>query len=117
MASFVNVTARRLHMRKIVLAMQIRATVVALDQATISIDEIPVSQANVNDSRAHIMHVSQLIGDATGAGLASVNPDRQILTFNREDLVLDPDEAFYLNGQDDAGGASLEATCNFWYQD
>lgn len=117
MASFVNVTSKRLHLMKLVQTARMLATIVALDSMKVSIDEVPVAQANTNDSRSHIMEVDQQIGDATGAGLAPTNAAKAVLSFNRNDLVLDSDEAIFMNGIDVAGAATIEAGLNVWYDD
>jgi len=97
--------------------LNIRATVVALDAATLSLDEVPVSQYRVNDSRSHIMGTAAKVGDATGAGLAQTGPSSKVASFNRGDLVLDPDEAVFLNSVDIAGGPSINGDVNIWYED
>jgi len=115
--SFVNETARTLHVRKIVGTLQIAPTIVALDRVASSLDEVPAQQGRVNDSRSHIALLMQGIGDATGAGLAPYKPDRIVLSFNRDDLKLDPDEALFVNNTDLTGTPSIEAMWNIWYQD
>ncbi len=117
MGSFVNVTARRLHIRKLDLSFIISATVVALDQMALGVDEVPVAQQGTNDSRSHIMAVRGIVGDATGAGLAQVNGASKILSFNRGDLVLDPDEALFLNAANIVGDPTFDGNLNIWYED
>lgn len=117
MASFVNVTAKRLFIMRTVLKATVAPTVVALDHFVLSIDEVPTVQARVNDSRAHITDVRQIVGDATGAGLAGNPPDREVLSFRKNDLILDPDEALFMNGEDIAGTPTLQGACNIWYDD
>jgi len=116
MGSFVNVTAKRLHIRKLDLSGLILATIVTLDQMALSVDEVPVTQQNVNDSRSHIMGIRGVIGDATGAGLAQTGDKTKILSFNRGDLVLDPDEAIFVNGAH-VGDPTVNINLNIWYED
>ncbi len=117
MGSFTNVTSKRLHMIMLDLNFRIIATIVALDNAAMSVDEVTTAQRNTNDSRAHIMGLAQIVGDATGAGLATTNPAMKILRFNRNELVLDRDESLFMNGQDVVGGATFESWLNIWYDD
>ncbi len=117
MGSFVNVTARRLHIRKLDLSMIVSATVVALDQMALSVDEVPIVQQGTNDSRSHIMAVRSIVGDSTGAGLSGTPGSSKILSFNRNDLVLDPDEAIFLNGSNIVGDPTFDGNLNVWYED
>ncbi len=113
-ASFVNQTARRLHIRKEVLGLSANAATAAGDAAILSMDEVPVNQVQTNDSRSHIDHVSWS-GGATGDTKGSNG--RAVLNWNRDDFVLDPDEAIFMNVLDITGAPPLNATANLWYQD
>lgn len=110
-ASFVNVTSKRLHIRKLVQTLVVRGTVVAGDDVRASIDEVPVDQMFNNDSRSHLMGL-QVKADAAVNGA-----QRAVLSFNRNDLVLDPDEAIFLNNTDVQGAPTISSTCNIWYED
>lgn len=114
-ASFVNQTARRLHMRKLVGRATGSAATAAGDISKSSVDEIPDNQDSVNDSRSHIAVLDLATSGGTGA-VAPV-PQRLVISFNREDLVLDPDEAFFINNVDVVGAQPSLFTWNFWYQD
>jgi len=116
-ASFVNVTSEPLHIRRLVLTFGVRATVVALDGATASVDETAQQQASVDDSRAHLMHSTFLIGDGTGAGLAPTYAQQVREYFGRGDLRIDEDEAIYLNSRDVVGTPSVEAMLDIFYED
>lgn len=116
-ASFVNVTARRLHVRKMIHSLAVIGTLVALDQARSSIDEVPTDQSTTNDSRSHISDATvQVSGISTNGALVSI-VDRMIQAFNRNDLVLDPDEALFMNNVDGAGTPTIQARANIWYED
>lgn len=113
-ASFVNQTARRLHIRKIVGNAYANAAVAVGDLARCSLDEVPVMQAAVNDSRSHIDDMAFGVG-ATGDLVGS--RQRTVLSFNRDDLFLDPDEAVFLNTLDTVGAPPVNWSYNIWYQD
>lgn len=115
--SFTNVTNKRLHIRKLDLTMQVSATFVAGDEARMSVDEVPAAQDGVNDTRSHIAGLSFMMGDSTGAGLKPTYEGSKILSFNRNDLVLDPDEAIFLNTVDETGAPTLVSKVNVWYED
>lgn len=110
-ASFVNVTNKRLHIRKLVQTLHIRGTVVAGDEVRASIDEVPVNQMFTNDSRSHLMGLQVKVDTALN------NSQQQILSFNRGDLVLDPDEAIFLNNNDLNGAPTISSGCNIYYED
>lgn len=114
-ASFVNQTADRLHMRKLIGTIRGAVADSIGEENTSSFDEIPVSQENVNDSRAHI---ALLVYGVTG-GTASVlgEKDRIVLTFERNQLFLDPDEAWFVNNAQQIGTASPRSHWNIWYED
>ncbi len=114
-ASFVNQTADRLHLRKLVGRIRARSSMAIGDIAASSFDEIPVFQGDVNDSRAHIAEMSIQTSGGTGAiGAVSNNI---VLTFERNQLFLDPDEAWFMNNQDEVGAPPIEAAWNIWYED
>jgi len=114
-ASFVNQTAKRLHVRKITMSQGANAATVIGDISLASLDEIPVSQFRANDSRSHIMGLQW----AHEGGTASVAGQSQqlVLSFNRDDLFLDPDEALFLNTTDVIGNPPVNTSVNIWYQD
>lgn len=114
-ASFVNQTAKRLHIRKTVGSAIPNAVVAVGDIGIGSLDETPVAQAQVNDSRSHIDMVG--FGVPGGTGATSAQGGRSVLGFNREDLVLDPDEVLFLNTIDLSGAPPVNWTWNIWYQD
>jgi len=115
-ASFVNQTADRLHIRKIVgKANPGGASTPIGDQALSSLDEVPVRQAAANDSRAHIASVSMQTVGGTGA-IAFVS-NETVLTFERGQLFLDPDEAIFENNQDIVGAPAVRFNWNIWYED
>jgi len=112
--SFVNQTNDRLHIRKIV-GRIITPTAVIGDDVSTSLDEIPVTQENVDDSRSHIAAAhSACIG---GTGAVTGTTGLIVLSFNRDDLVLDPDEALFVNNRDIGGTPSIVVSWNLWYQD
>lgn len=115
-ASFVNQTADRLHVRKLVGRPNGTAGAAALgDASRSSIDEVPVSQAGVNNSRSHIAQIgSKVIG---GTGAVEASHDNIVLTFERGQLFLDPDEALFMNNTDIAGAMPSSFSWNIWYED
>lgn len=114
-ASFVNQTADRLHMRKLVGRARSRGASTIGDLASSSLDEIPVSQATVNDSRAHIAQVSlDADGGTAAVGMTASNV---VLTFERGQLFLDPDEAWFMNNLDEVGAPPVRFSWNIWYED
>ncbi len=114
-ASFVNETALRLHMRKLVATLQPGVTVIG-DRATFSLDEVPVIQNATNNSRSHIMDVRLNASGATGA--IATRHDRASMSFERGQLPLDPDEALFWNGRDSVGAPAIsDASVNIWYED
>lgn len=113
-ASFTNLTNDRLHIRKVVMkALSGVATQIG-DAASASLDEVPVDQSIVNDSRSHIASVLAVNTGGTGALIS--DGDGQTLSFNRGDLVLDPDEALFLNLNDIVGAPPVRFNANFWYE-
>jgi len=115
-ASFVNNTGKRLHIRKSTLAWMPETTATAIgDSAIASLDEQPVIQANVNDSRSHIQSATIVAAGATGQIEAMVN--NSIMIFNRNDLVVDIDEAIFLNTSDVKGSIDATCTANLWYEE
>ncbi len=114
-SSFVNQTAKRLHIKKI-RGVQITAAADTLGEVNqSSLDEVPVTQANVNDSRSHIASTQYYVGGGTGAVSGASQP--VTLSFNRNDLFLDPDEALFVNNAAIIGSATPTAQWNIWYED
>jgi len=112
-ASFTNVTAKRLHILKMVLKVLQRGTIfVDGDQANVSIDEIPIAQKASNDSRSHIGSV-----DFAANTIAVTIAQTLVLTWNRDDFVLDPDESIFMNIEDQTGAPAISGSCNLWYDD
>lgn len=109
--SFVNQTARKLHIRRTVLQAGANAAVTVGDIAIASLDEVPVAQAQVNDSRSHIDLVNFSADSIAGP------PQRSVLSWQRDDLVLQPDEAIFLNTIDLSGAPPVNWTCQIMYQD
>lgn len=115
-ASFVNQTSDRLHIRKIILTMlQGDSASVLGDVAVASIDEVPVGQQDILDTRSHIVQVQIAVIGGTGAIVAPT--DRAVISFNRNDLVLDVDEALFLNTTDTTGAPSTRTSAQFFYED
>jgi len=114
--SFVNVTADRLHIRLLDLVGYGEVTDAAIgDRQSCSIDEVPVDQHDVNDSRSHIMSANTAMIGGTAA--LSALPVSKVLPFNRNDMVLDPDEAIFMNISDIKGALDYGWTLNVWYED
>lgn len=114
--SFVNQTADRLHMRKLVgRAGNTTSTSALGDVASSSFDEIPIGQSDVNNSRAHIAEIDIAVTGATGAIRGEAN--NVVLTFERGQLFLDPDEAWFVNNTDIAGAGNFSFGWNIWYED
>jgi len=113
--SFVNQTADRLHARKIVMTGNSRQADTIGEINLCSLDEIPVAQANVNDSRAHIGQVT-VVGTGGTASVA-LDSDKLVLTFERNQLFLDPDEAWFINTLAVVGAATPRFSTNIWYED
>lgn len=114
--SFVNVTAKNLHVRKLKLSIKPVSTQVAGDSALISIDEVPVLQFEVNDSRAHIAAAWFQNYEVVDAAPTTSSP-KDTITFNRDQLVLEPDEALFVNTQDLGGDPTMQASVNIFYED
>lgn len=117
-AAFVNTTGKDLHIMRIVHALTIQGTLVSADSAISSIDEQPVAQAQVNDSRAHISSVA--VGSGTFSTNGGLNPSgtpQLVTNYRRGDLVLEPDEALFMNNIDGAGTPTINARANIWYDD
>jgi len=113
--SFVNQTARRLHIRKTIGTIWSNGNTVIGDVSQSSLDEVPVQQI-VDDSRSHIDHITLATGGGTG-GIGPTIAQRAVLNWNREDLVLDPDEALFVNTIDVAGAQPTASAWNLFYQD
>lgn len=114
--SFVNVTSDRLHIRKAILKTRHTSQVNVIgDAQLVSVDEVPVVQAATNDSRSHIMQVQAIVSGATGAIAAP--PETGHMEFNRNDLVLEPDEALFVNTVDTTGAPTISVSLNLWYED
>jgi len=115
-ASFVNQTARDLHilMTDHSVGPTGSATVIG-DNVRSSLDEQPVAQASVNDSRAHISAVQTENSGATGA--IDMPWRFKVLAFPRNALVLRPDDAVFLNNTDVSGAPPADTNCNIWYDD
>lgn len=112
--SFTNQTARRLHIRKIVLSILPSQAVVLGDMMTASLDEIPISQFELDDSRTHIAGaVAQATG---GTGAVAFTSNGAVISFNRNDLVLDSDESLFLNLSDIVGAMPVNVSANLWYE-
>lgn len=114
-ASFVNVTAERLHAKKLDLSIQGAGASSIGEISIMSFDEVPVRQSNVNDSRSHIGSVTYEVGGGTGA--VAGKTDRLVLAFNRNDLVLDPDEAWFMNTTTIVGPPVVDYRAQIWYED
>jgi len=114
-ASFVNTTADRLHMRKIILAITSSGASTIGESSYLSFDEQPTDQSTTNDSRAHIGRISYNVTGGTGAVIGA--DSRMILSWNRNDLVLDTDEAFFLNTITVVGPPTVNYTANIFYED
>jgi len=113
--SFVNTTGEDLHMRKTVLKGAGQSTAGALgDNQTASLDEVPVTQAFVNDSRSHIQSAQAQVTGGTGAIDATYN--NSVMAWGRGDLVLEPDEALFLNITDVSGALDLNWTATLFYE-
>lgn len=112
--SFVNQTARRLH----IIISDLRglpesSAGVLGDSAVASLDEVPVIQAKVDDSRAHIQACSaQVIG---GTGAVETVFNNSYRRWNQNELVLDPDEALFLNIDDTSGALDVTFGANLFY--
>jgi len=110
-ASFTNVTSQKLHIRKIVLSGNTVGTITSADDWIASIDEESTTQFGQNDSRSHV------IGGRVKAGSTGADADlSKLISFNRGDLVLDTDEALFLNLTDVAGTPSVSVSVNVWYE-
>ncbi len=114
-ASFVNQTADRLHLRKLVGRMRGGAADTVGELNISSFDEIPVSQQNVNNSRAHIAQMAYQVIGGTGAVIGQ--SAGIVLTFERNQLFLDPDEAWFVNNTTIVGSATPQSSWNIWYED
>lgn len=115
-ASFVNQTADRLHMRKLVGRVTNESTAgVEGDTARSSFDEVPVNQSVVNNSRSHIAQIQAVV--AGGTGTLDPNAANIVLTFERGQLFLDPDEAWFVNNADVSGALDVGFSWNCWYED
>lgn len=113
--SFVNQTARRLHIIISDISGLPESTAGAIGDASIaSLDEVPTIQARSNDSRSHIQSASAQVIGGTGAIEAVYNNSSR--RWNRNDLVLDPDEALFLNIEDTSGALDVGWAANLFYE-
>lgn len=115
--SFVNLTAERLHVKKIIIFGTIRGTLVATDEARVSLDEVPTIQLGIDDSRSHIIGGEMVNSSVSTNGAIVPGKFYAVLTFARNELTLDPDEALFLNLADVAGAPTVVARCNIYYED
>lgn len=111
-ASFINTTSDNLNIRKIVMSC-VMDSGGSDDEYRASLDEVPTDQSTTNDSRAHILVCGQSVEGTAGNMIPF---GRAQLEFERGQLVLEPDEALYLNVTI-ASGATGTTTCNVWYED
>lgn len=114
-ASFVNTSDKTLHIRKTILKLDIVGTLVPDDEAAVSLDENPSSQQQINDSRSHISGVAIKLN--TGTVATGGQKDREVLSFNRNDLTLRPDEGLFLNSVDRVGAPTVDISCQIFYED
>lgn len=116
--SFVNLTATKLHIRKLVLSQQIHGTLVAGDRAGASVDEVPEYQADDNDSRSNILELETYAGNITTSGsLALGLRNKDMMIFDQGELTLDPDDAIFLNTKDILGAPTVNTKLRVWYHD
>lgn len=115
-ASFVNESKDDLNIRKIFLTIRNTSTAVTIgERVSASVDELPVKQDAVTDSRAHILEAN---GAATGGtGAVAFTGGKASITFERGQLVLEPDEALFLNVQDLVGTPTVSINVNIFYED
>lgn len=113
--SFTNVTNDRYHIRKIIGRIMPNGVLVIADDAHSSLDELNTTQRNQNDSRAHIATVQLVVMGGTG----TIRQAGQtiVLSFGRNDLVLDADESFFVNNEDANGAPAIRANWNLWYEE
>lgn len=111
--SFTNVTDKLLNIRKAILTMVTTGTLVAADSWTCSLDEVPVSQMRITDSRSHIIGGTVKVGDVGNLGTGKF---ARTISFNRGDLELDTDEALFLNLTDIAGAPTVDGSVNLFYE-
>lgn len=115
--SFVNESSDDLHIRKIILTIRMTATALVVgDACTISIDEVPTPQEGTDDSRSAIISTSLIVGGGTGA-IAGGQTTPGVITFERNQLVLEPDEALFLNTQDFVGAPAVRMSALIYYED
>lgn len=113
-ASFVNQTARRLHILRTVHRVNSTGSAAVVgDNVRSSLDEQPVAQASVNDSRAHISAVETTVVGGTGA--IDLFPQVLVQDWPFNALVMDPDDAVFLNNTDVSGAAPTDTNVNLWY--
>lgn len=113
--SWVNQTAEKLHVNRIYMNLILGPNAVLGDQAEASLDEVPTGQSDVNNSRSHILSVRAAVDGATGATESAQKS--AVMYFKRGELVLDPDEALYLNTTDKDGAPPFACNVNIWYDD
>ncbi len=115
-ASFVNQTARDLHLLLTDHNIGPSASASVLGDSVISsLDEQPVSQAQVNDSRAHISSVRSTVQGGTGS--VTLFPKSKLMAWPRSALVMRSDDAIFLNNEDQTGTPDVDINCNIWYDD
>lgn len=115
-ASFVNQTSDDLHIKLIDLRGIPESTAGTLgDSQSCSIDEVPADQFNVNDSRSHVIGATAEVQGGTGSVEAVYN--NAVMAFQRGDLVLEPDEALFMNISDISGALDMTWSGNIWYED
>jgi len=114
--SFSNQTSRKLFVRKVVGRIIPSSSAGVLGESVnYSLDEIPVRQSAVNNSRLHIATMSATV--AGGTGSIALIADQVNLTFQRDDLMIDKDESLFANAADLAGTLASACSWNIWYQD
>lgn len=113
--SFVNQTARTLHIRKSKIVGSHSTTVGVIgDRQTASLDEVPVAQVAINNSRSHVQAATAQVTGGTGALAPSFNNSYE--TWDRDDFKLEADEALFLNIADDAGALDMNWSCTLHYE-
>ena len=113
--SFVNATGDKIHILETRLKLTLGPNAALGDVATASLDEIPVAQDTVADSRSHISGVRASVSGATGATESDQVVETQV--FERGDLTLDLDHALFLNTTDIDGAPPIAASCLIFYED
>ncbi len=115
-ASFVNQTARDLHLLLTDHNIGPGVSVSVLgDTLASSLDEQPTAQHDVNDSRQHISSVRTCVQGGTGS--TQLLPNSKVLAFPRNALVMRSDDAIFLNNEDQVGAPDADINVNIWYDD